>query len=91
MLERTRTKDTTTVTFILPADHPHEQISVVGDFNDWQPGAHPLADRKDGTRAVSIAMPAERCFGFRYLAEGDRWFDDERADSHDGTNGYLHT
>ena len=67
------------------------QVSVVGDFNDWEPGAHPLELREDGMRGVSVKMPAETQMRFRYLAQGDHWFDDQDADGHDGTNGYLHT
>ncbi|MFA7766387.1 hypothetical protein ACGFNX_41735 [Streptomyces sp. NPDC048723] len=48
MLERTLRKDRTQVTFILPADTPPGPVSVVGDFNDWQPGVHTLVQRKDG-------------------------------------------
>lgn len=91
MLERTRRDNTTEITFVLPAGHPCGPVSVVGDFNDWQPGAHPLAMRKDGSRSVTVAMPAEQRVHFRYLAEGDHWFDEEGADGHDGHNGYLHT
>ncbi|MGW2256014.1 isoamylase early set domain-containing protein [Kitasatospora sp. NPDC001660] len=91
MLERTRRKNATEVTFLLPADHPHGQVSVVGDFNDWTPGAHPLAPRKDGMRSVSVTLPVESRIHFRYLAEDGLWFDDLEADGHDGTNGYLHT
>jgi 1,4-alpha-glucan branching enzyme len=91
MLERTVRKNRTEVTFVLPAEHPAGQASVVGDFNDWQPGAHPLKERPDGTRAVKVALPLDQRIGFRYLAHGDYWFDDEHADAHDGRNSYLHT
>ncbi|MEV6012945.1 isoamylase early set domain-containing protein [Streptomyces sp. NPDC051976] len=91
MLERTRSKNAIEITFVLPADHPCGDVSVVGDFNDWQPGAHPLAVRKDGTRAVTVSIPAERRVHFRYLAHGDYWFDEESADGHDGQNSYLRT
>ena len=91
MLERTRRKNATEVTFVLPADHPQGEVSVVGDFNDWKPGAHPLTVRKDGMRAVTVAVPGEQQVAFRYLAHGDYWFDEQDADGHDGMNGYLHT
>ncbi|MFI9270832.1 isoamylase early set domain-containing protein [Kitasatospora sp. NPDC052896] len=91
MLERIRTKNRTEVTFVLPAGHPAGEASVVGDFNDWRPGAHPFAARPDGTRAASIVLPADERVAFRYLAHGDYWFDDEAADSHDGRNNVLHT
>ena len=91
MLERTTLKNTTKVTFILPADEPPTQVSVVGDFNGWQPGKHPLVEREDGMRAVQVAVPADSRVHFRYLAHGDYWFDEQDADGHDGTNSYLHT
>ncbi|WP_406289458.1 isoamylase early set domain-containing protein [Embleya sp. NBC_00896] len=89
MLERTRRKKTTEVTFVLPPGHSAGEASVVGDFNDWQPGAHPLAPRKDGSRAVTVALPTAQRFSFRYLADGDHWFDEIDADGHDGRNSYL--
>lgn len=92
MLERTRRKGKTEVTFILPADHhPSGPVSVVGDFNDWQPFAHPLVAREDGARAVTVAVPAKKRISFRYLADGGRWFDEDGADGHDGVNSYLTT
>ncbi|KJK57248.1 MULTISPECIES: isoamylase early set domain-containing protein [Actinomycetes] len=91
MLERTRRKNRTEVTFVLPAGHPAGEASVVGDFNDWRPGAHPLAPRPDGSRAVKVALPADQQVGFRYLAHGDYWFDEEAADGHDGRNSLLNT
>ncbi|MER5488415.1 hypothetical protein ABT024_35090 [Streptomyces sp. NPDC002812] len=42
VLERLLRKDRTEVTFILPADAPPGQVSVVGDSNDWRPGVHTL-------------------------------------------------
>ncbi|MFH7595230.1 isoamylase early set domain-containing protein [Streptomyces racemochromogenes] len=91
MLERTLRKAHTEVTFILPADTPPGPVSVVGDFNDWQPGTHTLTPRKDGKRAVTVQLPGENTYAFRYLAAGDYWFNDETAGDHDGPNSRLHT
>ncbi|MFF1833469.1 isoamylase early set domain-containing protein [Streptomyces sp. NPDC058231] len=91
MLERARGKKRTEVTFVIPADRPVGPVSVVGDFNDWKPGAHPFVARADGSRAVTVALPREQRYGFRYLAAGDCWFDDDQADEHDGRNAILHT
>ena len=44
------------VTFSLPAREPAGEVSVVGDFNAWEPGRHSLVPRRNGTRSVSIVL-----------------------------------
>jgi 1,4-alpha-glucan branching enzyme len=75
--------DVVRVTFVLPADQPAGAVSVVGDFNDWDPFAHPLRRRANGTRTAVVKVPAGSKVLFRYLAEGGLWFDDETADQID--------
>lgn len=91
MLERKQLKDRHHVTFVLPAEAPPGAVSVVGDFNDWNPGAHTLQPREDGMRAVTIVLPAKSVHSFRYLAADDNWFDEDHADAHDGANSLLRT
>lgn len=80
MLKRTAQRNgRTTVTFALPLDEPAGVVSVVGSFNDWQPGRHELVPRKNGYRSVSVTVPAGQ-HRFRYLASGGIWLDDENAD-----------
>jgi 1,4-alpha-glucan branching enzyme len=67
------------VTFVLPATEPAGAVSVVGDFNDWNPHAHPLRKRSNGARSAVVTIPAGATLHFRYLAEGGVWFDDETA------------
>lgn len=69
------------LTFVLPTDEPAGIVSVVGNFNDWRPGAHELRRRSNGTRSVSVALPAGTSVHFRYLGEDGRWFDDPGADA----------
>ncbi len=75
--------DVVRVTFVLPADEPTGAVSVVGDFNDWDPFAHPLRRRGNGSRSAVLRVPAGSKLHFRYLAEGGLWFDDETAEKHD--------
>lgn len=67
------------ITFSLPTDEPTGAVSVVGDFNNWDPSAHPLRVRSNQTRSASVTVPAGSTLRFRYLAEGGRWFDDDTA------------
>ncbi len=80
---------TVRVTFTLPADEPRGAVSVVGDFNDWNPLAHPLRRRSNGTRSAVVTVPAGRTLRFRYLAEGGVWFDDAAASEWDGRDASI--
>ncbi len=75
---------TVKVTFALPANEPGGAVSVVGDFNDWDPFAHPLRPRANNTRSAAVTVKAGSTLRFRYLAEGGVWFDDETVPAEDG-------
>jgi 1,4-alpha-glucan branching enzyme len=70
----------TKIQFVIPDTAHRGAVSAVGTFNDWQPGAHKLVKRSNGTRSVSVAVPAGETVAFRYLGEGGVWFDDPDAD-----------
>jgi 1,4-alpha-glucan branching enzyme len=74
--------DMVRVTFALPAGEPNGGVSVVGDFNDWNPYTHPLRLRSNRTRSASVTVPAGSTLRFRYLAEGGFWFDDDTVPAH---------
>jgi 1,4-alpha-glucan branching enzyme len=77
------------VTFALPATEPAGAVSVVGDFNDWDPYAHPLRKRGNGSRSAVVTIPAGATLHFRYLAEGGIWFDDETAETRDAQGATI--
>jgi 1,4-alpha-glucan branching enzyme len=78
----------TRVTFSLPLNEPPGVVSVVGDFNGWEPGRHQLLHRRRGFRSVSVTLPPGT-HRFRYLATGGIWFDDEAADHQDEHGGLI--
>jgi 1,4-alpha-glucan branching enzyme len=77
------------VTFSLPTGEPAGAVSVVGDFNNWDPSAHPLRPRSKRTRSVSVTVPKGSTLRFRYLAEGGTWFDDETVAVVDSGNSVF--
>ena len=72
--------DAVKVTFALPMSELDQPVSVLGDFNGWDPMAHPLKKRSNGTRSVTVEMTAGTDYEFKYLTEGGQWFCDPDAD-----------
>ena len=77
-------EDTTIVTFSVDDARP---VSVVGDFNDWDPLRTPMARRASGRRSAAVRVPAGAELRFRYLADGGDFYDDSDADWFEA-NGY---
>jgi 1,4-alpha-glucan branching enzyme len=87
--------DKVKVNFVLPKDRAAGKVSVVGDFNDWDPYVHPLKPRSNGTKSVSVTLPVSQRFAFKYLDENGQWLDDDTVDREPndfgGVNGVLTT
>jgi len=76
-----RSSDQVKVTFVLPDDHPYgEEVSVVGDFNDWTPGEHRFVRRSNQTYSTNVLLPEEGRYAFRYYSEDHGWINEEEAD-----------
>ena len=80
---------TVRVTFALPIDDPGGAVSVVGNFNDWNPYTHPLRKRANQTRSAAITVRAGSTLHFRYLAEDGVWFDDETVTAEHGHDAVI--
>ena len=82
MITREPLVDRVAVTFHLDIDRT---VSVVGDFNNWNPLSDPLTPLAGGLRTRTIEL-APGTYTFRYLAEGGHFFDDTDADylAHNG-------
>lgn len=77
------------VTFSLPLAETPEPVSVCGDFNGWDPAAHPLKKRGNGTRSAAVEVPSGR-HAFKYLTTNGTWFTDPEAHGHE-VNEYGET
>ena len=91
MIKRELKGDEAHVTFVLPQDLPSGKVSVVGDFNAWEPGVHTLVRRSNGTRSVKVTVPVGETFRYRYLGENGHWFDDPQVEHRDWQNGVVLT
>jgi 1,4-alpha-glucan branching enzyme len=56
------------------------KVSLVCDANGWDPLAHPLVKRANGTRSAAVVVQKGTALRFRYLAEGGDFYDDPEAD-----------
>jgi hypothetical protein len=56
-------------------DPTARSITIVGDFNDWDPAMTPLARSRDGKWKVSLELPPGR-YRYSYLVNGSRWIAD---------------
>jgi len=70
------------VTFRLPqAAAPDAQnVTIAGDFNNWDATAAPMTRLKNGDFKITLNLDAGREFRFRYLIDGIRWENDWNAD-----------
>ncbi len=89
MIRTSRSADRIKVTFSLPLHDAATRCSVVGDFNEWVPGAHELRKRANGTRSASVVVPRGTRLRFRYLSEDGRWFNDPDAPQRDGQDDVV--
>ncbi len=71
------------VTFEFPAEVWASQVCLIGDFNRWDPTAHPLRQRRDDeVWAITLELDSGQTYEFRYLLDGERWCNDPQADGY---------
>ncbi len=72
------------VTFRLPRDAVLEarNVIVAGDFNNWDVNEKPMKRLKLGDFKLTLELPCNREYRFRYLVDGNRWENDWCADKY---------
>lgn len=73
------------VTFIQPHNPDQPAVSVVGDFNGWEPNKTKLVKRNNGTRSATVTVDAGKQYRFRYYTADGEWFNDEAADGYEAS------
>ena len=86
-----KSKPVCKVTFKLTAAEANGagEALLLGDFTEWQTNAIPMKKSKNGDFSVTIDLPTEAAYQFRYLLDGDKWENDPAADSYAGDNSVL--
>jgi len=57
-----------------------ESVSLVGNFNNWDPAVNPMKKLKNGDFTLTLNLTTERNYQFRYLVDGHKWVNDKDAD-----------
>jgi hypothetical protein len=72
------------VTFRLPQEvaQDAQNVTLVGDFNDWNTTTTPMTRLKDGSFEITLTLTPVRAYKFRYLIDGHRWENDSYADNY---------
>jgi 1,4-alpha-glucan branching enzyme len=78
-------KNNCSVKFSLPKEAvgSANTVHLVGDFNEWDHTATPMAKDENGDFVVTLTLELNRDYQFRYLIDGDRWENDWDADRYD--------
>lgn len=84
MITRTPVPDSDLILVTFTVHHdPGGPVSVVGDFNDWDPHATPMGKgTTDDRPSATVRVPRGQCYQFRYLGGDSQWFNDETADDY---------
>ena len=80
-----------------PRDEVRHGVELRGDFNAWGEQVLPLKRQRDGSYRVTVNLPRDGEYAFRYLVDDAHWDNDEAADAYvpnpygTGDNGLLRT
>ncbi len=77
----TKTGRSCRVTFKLKPEVEAASAALLGEFNSWDKTANPMKKRKNGSFSLTITLPADQEYRFRYLLDGELWANDADADS----------
>ncbi len=83
MIKKTLIKgsDKVSVTFETTIRPEAETLSLVGDFNGWDSAAHPMKQRKDGVWFITLRLPKNRDWQYRFVADGTEWITDQENEA----------
>ena len=78
----TKTGQFCRVTFKMPPGVDARKVVLCGDFNDWNRKATVMKPLKDGSFSITITLPANNSYRFKYYLGSHRWENDGDADGY---------
>jgi len=92
-----KTKPVCKVTFELSPEAASGagKVALAGEFNEWDIETTLMKRRKDGSFSITLDLPVNREYHFKYLIDGRRWENDWNADKYlpdsvgDGENSVV--
>ena len=67
----------------IPADITVDQVTLVGDFNDWDPSKTPMNFiKKRKVYQATVDLEPGQQYQFRYLVNGEHYCNDWEADGY---------
>ncbi len=70
------------VTFKVPSNIEAKKAALCGEFNDWNKTATMMRHLKDGSFSVTVTLPANNEYRFKYFLGNQRWENDWEADGY---------
>lgn len=76
-------------------DDAAKQVSIAGDFNDWNPKQNRLARHASGMWHAALPILPPGTYQYKLVVDGERWLEDpsnglKAEDNHGGFNSVLH-
>jgi len=71
------------VNFTLPKEvcENFQEVSVVGDFNNWDPKANKFSQKnQNGSSSIELVLETGKEYQFKYLCDGHIWLNEPEAD-----------
>jgi len=78
----TKTGNYCRVTFKVPSSVNSKKVALCGDFNDWDRKAAIMKHLKDGSFSITLTLPANNSYRFKYFLGSNRWENDAEADAY---------
>jgi len=79
-----KSKPVCKVSFSLPKEAAvkAKEVTIVGDFNDWDHKKHKMKKLKNGSFTSTIDLEVGSEYQFRYLIDQEAWENDWQADKY---------